>query len=64
MQNPDKAAAAKLRSMWTPEMFDRFEADVRWLLEASPDFRDRPEEREEIVAALKKQAIETVRGSA
>lgn len=38
----DESVRAKLHSMWTPEMFDRFEADIRKLLEASPQYRDRP----------------------
>ena len=56
-ENSDRALAAKLRASWTPEMFDNFEADVRWLLENSSDFRDLPEAREEIVTALKTKAI-------
>jgi len=59
-EKSDRAAVARLRAMWTPEMFDRFESDVRWLLEASPDFRDRPEAREEIVSMLKQRAMDLV----
>ena len=46
----------KLHSMWTPDMFDRFEANLRALMEASPEYTNRPEEREKMIAALKKKA--------
>jgi hypothetical protein len=55
----------KLHSMWTPEMFDRFEADVRKLFqEANPEFLTSTtvEEREEMIAALKKKTIELTIG--
>ena len=49
-------AVRKLRLMWTPEMIDRFESDVRGLLEMNDKLT--PEEREEIVTVLKRRAME------
>jgi hypothetical protein len=42
--------------MWTPEMLDRFEADVRKLLQDSPQYKDQPEEQERIIASLRQRA--------
>ena len=49
----------KLHSMWTPEMFDQFEADVRALLLMNSQLSE--QEREGIVTALKEQAIRDTR---
>jgi hypothetical protein len=57
MAEIDDDLKAKLRSMWTPEMLDRFEADVRKLLEASPV---PPEERERLVAEIKDRAMNSL----
>jgi hypothetical protein len=54
MAEIDDDLKAKLHSMWTKEMFDRFEADVRKWLEASPV---PPEERERLVAEIKDRAM-------
>jgi hypothetical protein len=56
----DEPVRTKLNSMWTPEMFDRFETDIRKLLEASTQYRDRSKGEEELVAATKKRAIEMI----
>jgi len=46
-ENSDRELRAKLHSMWTPEMFDRFEADVRALFkQANPEFLARTTEAE------------------
>jgi len=39
-------------------MFDRFEDDLRALLQNSAEYKDKPAEQEEIIAGLKKRAIE------
>lgn len=54
----DQALKDKLRSMWTPEMLDRFETDVRALLQMNGQLTEA--EREEIVATLKQKAIDLV----
>ena len=53
----DAEAAAKLRTMWTPEMFDRFEADLRELFRKNPPPVDAAMQ-EKLIADLKAKAIE------
>lgn len=55
----DDEIKAKLRAMWTPEMWDRFKADMRAHLEASPQYQDRPDERNAMLESMMQRARET-----
>ena len=55
----DDEIKAKLQAMWTPEMWDRFKADMRARLEASPQYKDRPEERDAMLENVMQRARET-----
>jgi hypothetical protein len=55
----DDEIKAKLRAMWTPEMWDRLKADMRARLEASPQYKDRPEERSAMLESVMQRARET-----
>jgi hypothetical protein len=55
----DDEIKAKLQAMWTPEMWDRFKVDMRARLEASPQFKDRPEERNAMLENIMQRARET-----
>ena len=39
----DDEIKARLRAMWTPELWDRMKSDARAELEAFPKYKDRPE---------------------
>lgn len=56
----DDETAQKLRSQWTPEMFDRFEADLRELFRKNPPPVDAATQ-EKMIAELKARAIELTR---
>ena len=56
----DDEIKAKLHAMWTPELWDRLKAEMRALLEASPQYKDRPEERNAMLESMMQRARETV----
>jgi hypothetical protein len=61
MSETDEALRRRLHSMWTPEMFDRFEADLWELFKgADPEFlaRTTEAEREKMILEMKQRAIE------
>lgn len=45
--------------MWTPELWDRIKAHARAHLEASPQYKDRPEERNAMLESMMQRARET-----
>jgi hypothetical protein len=55
----DDEIKAKLHAMWTPELWDRLKADMRARLEASPQCKDRPEERNARLESMMQRARET-----
>jgi hypothetical protein len=55
----DDEIKAKLQAMWTPELWDRIKADVLAELEASPQYKDRPEERNAKLESIMQRARET-----
>jgi hypothetical protein len=55
----DEEMKAKLQAMWTPGMWDRLKADMRARLEASPQYKDRPEERNAMLESIMRRARET-----
>jgi len=55
----DDEIKAKLQAMWTPEMLDRLKADALAHLEASPQYKDRPEERNAMLESIMQRARET-----
>jgi hypothetical protein len=60
MQTPNwTPEMVKLHSRWTPKMVDRFESDVRELLKMNDQLTE--QEREDIVTALKKRALDDLR---
>ena len=52
----DDEIKAKLQAMWTPELWDRIKADVLAELEASPQYKDRPEERNAKLESIMQRA--------
>src|SRR5689334_8084630 len=52
----DDEIKAKLHATWTPELWDRFKADARAHLEASPQYKDRPEERNAMLESMMQRA--------
>jgi hypothetical protein len=56
LKDADAAMRAKLHAMWTPEIIDGFESDVRALLRMNDRLTE--QEPEEIVTALKQKAME------
>ena len=55
----DDEIKAKLQAMWTPELWDRLKAEMRAQLEASPQYKDRPEERNAKLESMMQRARET-----
>jgi hypothetical protein len=55
----DDEIKAKLRAMWTPELWDRIKAEALAELEASPQYKDRPEERNAKLESIMQRARET-----
>lgn len=55
----DDEIRAKLRAMWTPELWDKIKAGMLAELEASPQYKDRPEERNAKLESMMQRARET-----
>ena len=55
----DDEIKAKLRAMWTPELWDKIKAGLLAELEASPQYKDRPEERNAMLESTMQRARET-----
>lgn len=55
----DDEIKAKLRAMWTPELWDRIKAEALAHLEASPQYKDQPEERNAMLESIMQRTRET-----
>ena len=56
----DDEIKAKLHAMWTPKLWGRLKADMRARLEAFPQYKDRPEERNAMLESMMQRARETL----